>query len=373
MRLLVLFFILLAVLHWVPFENLEKEQDEIEGISGLYCLAYDSVAGLVYAGGQAENQLLFSSDSGAHWQQRNVGLPSRKTVLHLCVTPEGTIIAAVADDHLFQSFDRAKTWHALKNSPQGLTHLLITRQGWIYGYGQQTGGIFRSIDGGNSWEAVNHGLPASKRWIFRKYSSIVGLVCDRKGILYAAVLGQSNLPQSIYASFDGGDSWQRVDRNLQNVKEKIRALTIDSQNILYLAFDRSLYFSQNGAKSWHPAQPLPLKTKSASDHILTITTNRKGQIFVTTVYATFRGDRFGRNWQNLKNPLTYPRDFLVLDPTTYLTCGYDPLYSRGIFRTSNAAQSWEKGFNGYNLYFPEYLRLFKQDQPQLALQVKIFN
>ncbi|NOZ75088.1 MAG: T9SS type A sorting domain-containing protein, partial [FCB group bacterium] len=62
--------------------------------------------------------------------------------------------------------------------------------------GTSNGGVFRSVNGGNSWEAINAGLPS-------KY--IYVLIIDTNDDIYVGCL------KGIYRSDNNGNSWQKVN------------------------------------------------------------------------------------------------------------------------------------------------------------------
>lgn len=134
-------------------------------------------------------------------------------------------------------------------------------------------GLFRSQDGGTSWQQINNGLPAS----LLAAADWPELAVTRDAAMSAArlyvVLGDCPHPQAkqpgqpqhcspaVYRSDDGGDSWDlRIDAKnpvpasgepLTTYASYTHALTVHPENpdVLYYG-GINLYRSSNGGKTW---------------------------------------------------------------------------------------------------------------------------
>src|SRR5205823_7110469 len=116
--------------------------------------------------------------------------------------------------------------------------------------GISVGGVFKSIDGGGSWSAVNTGLT---------YASVTALAIDPQTptTLYAGTpVGVNN--GGVFKSTNGGGSWTAVNTGLPNFFV-VRALAIDPQTpaTLYAVavqysypLGNNLFKSTNGGGSW---------------------------------------------------------------------------------------------------------------------------
>lgn len=97
---------------------------------------------------------------------------------------------------VYKSVDGGQTWTA---SGSGLGSTAVAALAWSSGKliaGTFGGGMFTSGDGGASWTASNSGLPAA--------GSYLALAADLKGsgVIYLAA------PRHVYKSIDNGDTWQ---------------------------------------------------------------------------------------------------------------------------------------------------------------------
>lgn len=105
--------------------------------------------------------------------------------------------------------------------------------------GTRTGGVFKSIDAGENWTAVNNGLP----------SAFVGaLVIDPRTptTLYGMSLG-------IVKTVDGGASWTQVSNGIHDSQlRSLVSLAIDPMvpTTLYVGTQGLLYKTTDGGDSW---------------------------------------------------------------------------------------------------------------------------
>ena len=77
-------------------------------------------------------------------------------------------------------------------------------------YGGETSGLYRSTDGGDSWEELTTGLPidpASKGRIG------VAISASQPNVLYSIYANTDGTLQGVFRSEDGGDSWERRSSN----------------------------------------------------------------------------------------------------------------------------------------------------------------
>ncbi|HSR43060.1 MAG TPA: sialidase family protein [Longimicrobiales bacterium] len=93
--------------------------------------------------------LFRSTDLGATWSQ--VG-PAEESYLALAVSDDGAILAGTFGSGVLRSLDDGLTWTATPSAPLGVILTLATTPGRIYA--GTYGGVFRSTDGGDTWETV---------------------------------------------------------------------------------------------------------------------------------------------------------------------------------------------------------------------------
>jgi photosystem II stability/assembly factor-like uncharacterized protein len=150
-------------------------------------------AGVIWAG-TGDGNIQITVDDGAHWQ--NVAPPQM---------PAGTGVSTLDASH----------------------HDPLTAYAAVNGARDMHPYIFRTRDGGKSWQPVVQGLPEST--IVR----VVRADTVRKGLLYAGT------ETGVWCSFDDGDHWQPLQLNLPTTS--VRDLDQHGDDLVAATFGRSLW------------------------------------------------------------------------------------------------------------------------------------
>ena len=126
----------------------------------------------------------------------------------------------------------------------------------VYYFGAASGGVFRSLDGGVSWEAVMDDQPVS---------AIGSLAIDpaNPNVIWAGTgetFIRSNIltGNGIYKSLDGGDSWENVGLELTGRIGRIVVDPLDTDTVFAAAMghsygpqqERGVYRTQDGGTTW---------------------------------------------------------------------------------------------------------------------------
>ena len=174
-----------------------------------------------------------SIDGGATWQV--VGLTGSGAIGRLAVDPTDPqhLFAAVAGDlynpggerGVYESTDGGSNWIQVlagDNDTTGAVDLAIDptnpnrvfaamwdhlREPDLRTYGGVGSGVYRSTDGGSTWQRLTSGLPAASATIGRIG---VALAASNPQRLYAIVISTNGLFQGLYRSDNGGDSWTKL-------------------------------------------------------------------------------------------------------------------------------------------------------------------
>lgn len=166
---------------------------------------------------------------------------------------------------LFRSLNRGESWEAVspdltKDYPQGNVPFSTIASlsesplkfGLLYA-GTDDGNIQLSRNGGGSWEKVNNELP-DMLWVSSLQASR-----HEEGRVYVALNGYrfDDFSTHIYRSDDYGKTWIDLQGNLPD--EAVNILIEDPVNpeLLYVGTDHGAYVSMNGGERWSPVNDLP--------------------------------------------------------------------------------------------------------------------
>ncbi len=256
--------------------------------------------------------------------------------------------------------------------------------GLIYA-GAALGGVFKSVDGGVSWEAVSDDVPSL---------SVGDLAVDpdNPNILYfgtgeANSSGDSYAGTGLYRTMDGGGTWQHL--GLENTRHIGRIVIDPTDNttifvagmgsLFSTSTDRGVYRSIDGGITWENV----LFTNDSTGCIDIVMNPNNTDMIYAAMWQRIRGpeDRRvggphsgiyrsidgGDTWDRLTNGLPSGNDIgrigLALCPTNpsrlYASVVNHPGTLEGFYRTDNGGDNWssvlvspgENSFSGFGWYF----------------------
>ncbi len=221
-------------LHWQELSGLSRHATRSEWVPGAGGLCCHSIlidpdnADRIWVGISAVG-VFRSDDGGATWHSKN----------------QGVMAALEMETHK----DIGRCVHRLVMDPQNPRRL----------FQQNHRGVFRSLDGGDSWERIENGLPSS-------FGFPMAVHPNRPGTLYVAPLESDeyrffpNGRPAVYRSSDAGDSWQALTNGFPEtgyVSVLRHALATDAEDPCGVYFGTTggtLYTSADEGEHW---QSLP--------------------------------------------------------------------------------------------------------------------
>lgn len=167
-----------------------------------------------------------SSDGGETWIARGAAALHH---VHRIVFGEGVVLAAgggalsgnAGQGGIYRSTDNGESFDSVFETPAGVTVVDLVQnpgsaQRWLAATwehlvtaagvrrGGPDSGVYRSIDGGQSWQRLDQGLPAGDQ-------GRIGVAIGPTGEHFALLADTTGTFAGLYASDDQGDHWSRRD------------------------------------------------------------------------------------------------------------------------------------------------------------------
>ncbi len=220
---------------------------------------------VIYAGCDAG--LCRSDDVGSNWTL--VDSPfNGQTVWKVAVDPNNSQrifvgTGAPSRARLWRTLDGGKTWAnvgievpefcAGVNRPRLLAFAYNPKNPQKAWFGLEAGGLFRTEDGGESWEQVNDRL----LWEYNADVHAIKVLPDEHETVVVVCVN------AVYTSQDGGETWQGMlpKKEFGLYYARAIATTPHDSNTLFLSISdgtpgtqSKIIVSRDGAKSWQPTR-----------------------------------------------------------------------------------------------------------------------
>lgn len=239
---------------------------------------------------------LYSSNDGGHrWSHRAAGLTDPNLVcVHFTTLPTATApsiaFAASQSGRLFQSIDAGETWQVV-GGWQGFGTITALASSPAYAEDQTlfaatAEGVFRSQDGGGSWESSTFGLLDLE------------ILCLAVAPTYATseTLWAGSAAGGLYRSRNGARSWRDSGDGLPDTAMLCLALgpTLADQQTLYVGTEEhGIYRSTDGGATWQELSP-----DLAGQSINSLAVAADGQTLIAGASnGILRSTDGGQHWQ----------------------------------------------------------------------------
>jgi photosystem II stability/assembly factor-like uncharacterized protein len=214
-------------------------------------LGGDAIAGLVVdpANGQnvsaltGDDHFYASTDGGADWTTTSLPAGSQATALALNPKDPQMLLAGTQGDGIFLSTDGGADWDSTSDGSLGAVNALaFNPRNPQVAFAATSSGMYQTIDGGNSWEVAQRGIPGGT-----SFQSVAVDPSNGARIIAGTTDGQ------FYRSQDGGTSWSFQGVALDN--GAIDSIVFDParDNAILGGSDYgNLYRSDDSGTTWNP-------------------------------------------------------------------------------------------------------------------------
>lgn len=271
-----------------------------------------------------------STDAGDTWSP--IGLENTEHIARICVDPidenklfvaaTGTLYGKNNERGVYRSLDGGATWEQVLfvSDSTAIIDLIVNpnntdtifaaaweriRYPWARSYAGVTSGVYRSVDGGDSWNLLQQGLPVPSEDMGR-----IGLAMSTSNpnYVYASFTTDpvTNVFDALYKSTNGGDSWYLYeDDSLSDVNASfgwffgnVRVSPNNPDDVWVLG---KYLFRKRGAQySWENIEGMHV-----DHHVLEFSHTDENFIVCGNDGGLYTSEDGGFNWSHIDNlPIT---------------------------------------------------------------------
>lgn len=259
-----------------------------------------------------------SKDGGKSW--KNMGLKSSEHIGKIAIHPENENIVYVAsqgplwnaggDRGLYKTVDGGETWKKiLEISPNtGVSEVVLDprnpeivyatsyqRRRHVYTLinGGPESAIYKSTDGGKTWNQLKSGLPSGD-------VGRIGLCISPANPDYLyAIIEAANNNGGTYRSTDRGESWQKRSSYVAGSPQYYNELIADPKNPdMIFSMDTYGRYSKDGGKTW---KRFSNRSKHVDDHCIWINPNNTQHIIMGCDGGLYESFNLGSTWDFKQN------------------------------------------------------------------------
>lgn len=293
--------------------------------------------------GTSTGVIFTSTDGGRNWTRfAKLGSGDDYVLDHIAVSPQDSNLIYVSAwsvvnqqvGDLFRSRDGGKTWESLPGahgkSIRAMALAMSDPKVIVIG---ALDGVFRSKDGGSSWERVS---PAGHA----ELKNIESIAVDPKdpNTIYA---GTWHLP---WKTTDGGASWQHMNKGIIDDSD-VFSIIVDKNNpsVVFASACSGIYKSETGGQLFKKIQGIPFSARRT--RVLKHDPSNSSIVYAGTTEGLWKTSDAGQTWKRVSNPEIVVNDVLV-DPrdSNRVLLATD---RSGVLASENGAQTWTASNRGY--------------------------
>lgn len=260
-----------------------------------------------------------SVDGGQSWS--NMGLKDSGHISQIWIDPNDSDTVLVAaqgplwspggDRGLYKSIDGGNSWNAVLTVDEntGINEFVVDprdsnvivassyqrrRHVWVLINGGPGGAIHKSTDGGATWSKVESGLPSGDLGRI----GFAGAPSD-PDMIYAIVEASDSEDTGIYRTTDFGDSWSKQSNHATTSAMYYNEIFVDPKDSERLyAVSTFTNMSEDGGKTW---SPLSIEARHVDDHALWIDPDFTAHLIIGGDGGIYESYDRGSTWRHIRN------------------------------------------------------------------------
>ncbi len=280
-----------------------------------------------------------SADDGRSWAP-GVGLQAQIVRQFAWTSGARQVVYAASDRGVFLSEDEGRSWHGRQDVPgrdvRGVA--VDPRTSGIVYAAVYRGGVFKSVDGGNTWSAMNVGLTTSTL-----NALTVGAIAVAPSAPSTLYLGTDS---GMFRSDNGGMTWRPAGHAF--APRDIVVHPTDPLTVYVAGGGNWLSKTIDGGVSWQRTGPLPTLSPAGvrpplADHVALDPVD-PSMLYVGYNGGVSRSLDGGTSWQTFTGGLPGTASYdVAVDTANRGTVYASPWIGgfRGLYRSTNGSGRWE--------------------------------
>ena len=293
--------------------------------------------------GTSTGAIFVSANGGQDWSRfAHLGSGDDYVLDHLVLNPQNSNIMYVSAwtaqsqqaGELFRTTDGGKTWQSLPGMHgKSIRAMAMSASNPKILVTGALDGVFRSNDGGNNWERIS---PANHAEI----KNIESIAIDPKdpNVVYA---GTWHLA---WKTADGGANWQHINKGMVDDSD-VFSIIVDQSNPanVFASACSGIYKSVTAGEQFSKIQGIPFSARRT--RVLKQDPGNPNIVYAGTTEGLWKTMDLGKTWKRVSNPEVVVNDVLV-DPrnSNRVLLATD---RSGILASNTGAGTWSTSNHGY--------------------------
>lgn len=214
------------------------------GADGMEACVDHTNENIVY--GTSQSGTFYKSTTGGN--NGNVGITqpgSGAWVTPFVMHPVDPQILYVGLSNVRKTTNGMSSWTTISNMGSGnISNMCICESNPDYLYVTKSESIYRTSDGGGSWDNISSGLPS----LSLSYVAVHPLNPE---IVAVSTSGFTS-GNKVFISYDAGENWENYSANLPNIPANCVIFNNDENNGIYVGMDVGIYYRDNSLEEWEP-------------------------------------------------------------------------------------------------------------------------
>jgi uncharacterized protein (TIGR03437 family) len=250
--------------------------------------------------------------------------------------------SAINQPRVFKTTNSAQTWQGLANGLAGVLadSIAVDPENPQTVYLGLDEDLYKSADGGSHWAAILQALPAGAPY------PEIDLLPDSIAIdpTNSQILYLGTAVNGIYKSTDGGNTWNSA---WSGASRLVRMLAIDPANtkILYAANDDGVYKSTDGAATWNATSLITAANYTFFANSVVIDPSAPSTVYAGTENGVYKSTDAGATWTAMTTGFTDSTEItnLAIDPTNPQVLYASTTINFAPYRTTDGGAHWTQG------------------------------